>query len=139
MDVGGVTTRLQKDTRHLKQEMTKLQVELSQWDTKLGTRLKEFKEEFHGELKLELQGLFKQYLGNLVFAYSATPSIDRGKGVLGGPPSSFALKDRLPISPTMELGGMGTPSRSSSLEIISRPHKLKCPRFDGLYFLGWCA
>lgn len=38
-------------------------MELAQWDTKLDGRLKEFKEKVKGEIKLELQTLFEQYLG----------------------------------------------------------------------------
>lgn len=54
---------MQKEMNQLQSKASHIQMELAQWDTKLDGRLKEFKEKVKGEIKLELQTLFEQYLG----------------------------------------------------------------------------
>ncbi|KAH1121481.1 hypothetical protein J1N35_004641 [Gossypium stocksii] len=98
MDGDGVTTCLQKDVGLLQQEVVKLQGELSKWDVKLETRLKEFKDDFKSELRFELHNLFEQYLGNLTLTTSNTVAQVKGKKILGGPPPRFPLKEPLEVS-----------------------------------------
>lgn len=62
--------------------------------------------------------------------YSFGPSPEKSKGILGDLPPDFPLKEALPISLMMDLGGMGTSSPSSNMETIPQPYKLECPRFD---------
>lgn len=59
---------------------------------KLEGWLIELKDEFWGELKVKLQGLFEQYLGRLIASSSVGQSPDKGKKVLGGPPTWIPSK-----------------------------------------------
>ncbi|KAH1038433.1 hypothetical protein J1N35_040176, partial [Gossypium stocksii] len=45
-------------------EVSKIRGELAQWDTKLESKFKKFKDEFKGELRFKLYSLFGQYLGH---------------------------------------------------------------------------
>ncbi|KAH1072731.1 hypothetical protein J1N35_025059 [Gossypium stocksii] len=85
-------------------EVTQLQVEISRWDTKLNSRLKEFRDEFRGEIEVELQTLFEQYLGHQPSVLVTSSSQYKRKGILGGPPW-FPSKGSLVVSPMVDLSG----------------------------------
>lgn len=129
----GISTHLQKEVTHLQQEMAKLQTDFSQWDKHLDGRFKELKDEFHSELKVELQGLFEQYLGKVIGSASTGQSPDIGKGILGGPPLGFPPKEAQPTSPRVDLG---VPHWSGNMDPNLKTYKLECPRFDGKDFKG---
>ncbi|KAH1082960.1 hypothetical protein J1N35_022721 [Gossypium stocksii] len=84
-----VATRMQKDIRSLQHELTQLQVEFSQLDTKIDARLKDFHESVKSEVcsKLcsEFCSLFEEYFGQP--ATTVVLVSNKGKGILGGTPS----------------------------------------------------
>lgn len=73
--------------------------------------MKDLKDDFRGKIKLELQGLFEQYLSHPNGSSSAEDSLDKGKGILGGPPPRFPPKETLPTSS----GGFGKSESFSSI------------------------
>lgn len=76
--------------------MVKLQYDLSQWDLRLEGRLKELKDEFKGELKVELQGILVQYLGKVAASSSLGQAPSKGKRVMGEHPLGFPPKELVP-------------------------------------------
>lgn len=135
----GISIRLQREVGHLQQEIAQLQVELTQMDTKFDSRMNELRDGVQDEIKSELQSLFEQYLGHLSFTTIVGSSQDKGKGILGSPPSGFPPRDTMMVSPMVELGSLGTPIRGGYLESQVRSHKLDCPKFDGTDYRGWCS
>ncbi|KAK5818642.1 hypothetical protein PVK06_023585 [Gossypium arboreum] len=117
-------------------EVAQLKIELSQWDAKLNTRLKELRDDSLGEIKSELQNLFEQYLGNPPSIRIVGAQEDKGKSILGGPPLGFLPKETLTVSLMMDLGCMGIPSCSSNMERTLCSYKLECLKFDGFHFRG---
>ncbi|KAH1047546.1 hypothetical protein J1N35_038330 [Gossypium stocksii] len=62
---------------------------------------------------------------------------DKGKGVLGGKPPGFPLKEPLLLSSMVESSHMGVQSRASTLDSMGRNSKFECLRFDEGDFRGW--
>lgn len=71
----GVITRSQKDATQVQQELTKLQLEVSQLNSKLKAWMKEFMDDF----RLEMKGLFEQYLGNSTQAMPTALQLTKGR------------------------------------------------------------
>ncbi|KAG8503273.1 hypothetical protein CXB51_001257 [Gossypium anomalum] len=131
----GVSTRLQKEVGGMEQEISKIQDEIVRLETKMETRLQEFKDEFQGDL----QALLGQYFGPPPKGPSLNGTLDKGKGVLGAP-SGFLPKDsELPHVQTEPLVanagsvhfrnhsyGSGTlVKRNGGLQLLSWPAYLK--------------
>lgn len=97
-------------------------------DNCLVGRLQQFKDELQGEFSSE----FSPYSSNIWGDYRFLSSIDKGKGVLGGPRLGFPTKDSISMGLTSPLG----PTR---IEIIVPSYKLKCSHFNNIDFKGWWA
>ncbi|KAK5785714.1 hypothetical protein PVK06_040324 [Gossypium arboreum] len=80
----GLSTHLQKEVNVMQQEISKIQEELVQLDTKMDIKFQEFKDEF----KRDLQTLLGQYFGSPNAGVTG-----KRKGVMRGAPPGFAPKD----------------------------------------------
>ncbi|KAK5785257.1 hypothetical protein PVK06_039824 [Gossypium arboreum] len=137
MVVDGVSTRLQKEVGNMQQEISKIQEEVARLETKIETRLQEFK----GEFREDLQSLLGQYFGPLPKGPSVNGATDKGKGVLGAPPG-FPLRDTENPPAPMDLLVADTSSvhwrhQSSETGASAKFSRLECPKFDGTDFQGW--
>lgn len=133
----GVSTRLQKEVGGMQQEISKIHEEMAHLETKMENRLKEFKEEFWGDL----QTLLSQYFGPPPKSPPVAGTVEKGKGVLGAPPT-FPLKDSVP--PQVQTGpsfAEGGSVHLSEQQVVSgasgKCNQLECPKFNGSSFRGW--
>ncbi|KAH1107383.1 hypothetical protein J1N35_011151 [Gossypium stocksii] len=93
----------------LQHELAQMQLEVSQIDTKIDTRLKDFRENLKGEIRTERRSLFEQYFGQQASTSVAGGAQDKGKGILGGTPPRFPPKEPLALSSASDLANI--PSR----------------------------
>lgn len=133
----GINMYLQKNKGLLQHEFSQIDSKL---DTKLDSRFKDFREEFKGkirrEIKSELHFFFEQYFGQSSTNVHGMGQ-DRGKGLLGTPPLRFPSKDSLAMSPTAEVGHLGTLTQVSIVDSMGKMFQLQYPRFDGKNFRSW--
>ncbi|KAA3461257.1 hypothetical protein EPI10_027841 [Gossypium australe] len=57
-----------------------------------------------GEIRLELESILDQYTGQSSPIFTPSLPQDKGKGILGGQPSSFPPKEAFMVSPLLEIG-----------------------------------
>lgn len=133
----GVSTRLQKEVVSMQQEISKIQEEMGLLETKMENRLKEFKEEFRGDL----QAMLGQYFGPPSKSSLVNATVDKGKGVLGAPPGFSPKDSNLPHTQAepfvMEGGSVHVREQTLASEASMKVSKLDCPKFDGTDFRGW--
>lgn len=120
----GISTRMQKEIGQIQGELSHMQLELSQWDTRLDTKLKdlqaeiksEVRSELRSKLRSELHSLFEQYLGPQQPSVVGNASTSRGKGVLGTPPG-FPPQEQLLVSPRADLGHSSLLPRGMTMDL----------------------
>ncbi|TYI05474.1 hypothetical protein ES332_A10G090400v1 [Gossypium tomentosum] len=118
-------------------KLSKLQEEMMRLETKMDTKLQEFKEEFRGDL----QALLGQYFGPPPNGPSTTSTLDKGKSVLGAPPGFSSKDTEVPNVPLghnlVDMGSVNLRNHSNVMGISDKISRLECPRFDGSDFHGW--
>ncbi|KAH1107644.1 hypothetical protein J1N35_011412 [Gossypium stocksii] len=90
-------------------------------------QLKDLKDEIREKLKMEIQGLFEHYLGQLMNSTIVEQSLDKWKGILGGLSPGFTFKESFLTLLRVDLGKIPSSHNSGSIELGSWPPKLDCP------------
>ncbi|KAH1129199.1 hypothetical protein J1N35_000577 [Gossypium stocksii] len=79
-------------------------------DGQLDSLLREFGDDFKSKIKIELQSLFQQYMGQPSGVVATRSTQDQGKGILGVPPLGFPPKKALVVPTMTHLAYMGASS-----------------------------
>ncbi|KAK5775739.1 hypothetical protein PVK06_043677 [Gossypium arboreum] len=89
-----------------------------------------------GELRSELQSILEQYLRQSSAATTLVLQCDKGKGILGGQPSSVSANEPIMVLPVSEMEPFGLSCQSQQVEIVRKGFRIECPRFDRGDFRG---